>query len=41
MPDDFVNKDISLQEVEIAIDELNMQKSPGIDGVSNDIFEEF
>ena len=39
VPEDFVNKDISLQEVEVAIDELNVQKSPGIDGVSNDILK--
>ena len=28
VPEDFVNKDISLHEVEVAIDELNVQKSP-------------
>ena len=39
VPEDFVNTDISLQEVEVAIDELNVQKSPGIDGVSNDILK--
>ena len=39
VPEDFVNKDISLHEVEVAIDELNVQKSPGIDGVSNDILK--
>ena len=39
VPEDFVNKDISLQEVEVAIDKLNVQKSPGIDDVSNDILK--
>ena len=38
-PEDFVNKDTSLHEVEVAIDELSVQKSPGIDGVSNDILK--
>ena len=39
VPEDIVNKDISLQKVEVAIDELNVQKSPGIDGVSNYILK--
>jgi hypothetical protein len=37
--DDLVNKDISLIEVEDAVDDLVTNKAPGIDGIDNDILK--
>ena len=39
VPEDFASKDISLQEVEIVMNELNVQRSPEINDVNNDIFK--
>ena len=37
--EDFASKDISLQEVEIVMNELNVQRSPEINNVNSDIFK--
>ena len=38
--DDIVNKDISIEEVEQVVSNLEIKNAPGIDGVTNEILKE-